>query len=71
MADSKNTSRKRATQGSAKRVIARPPAARGWQSTDADEIERRKWRGQTEIAAVEPLEPGEPYLYPYCGTTTR
>lgn len=43
--------------GKAKRVIDRPPPMTGWLSSDDDEIERRRWRGQTEIAAIEPLGP--------------
>ncbi len=29
----------------------------GWLSSDAEEIERRRWRGKTEIARIEALEP--------------
>jgi superfamily II DNA or RNA helicase len=48
------------SRGQAKRVIERAPPLQGWQSDDADEIERRRWRGQTEIADVELLEPAQP-----------
>lgn len=41
----------------ARAVIDRPPAVTGWLTSDEDEIERRRWRGRTEIAAVEPLSP--------------
>ena len=44
----------------AQQVIGRPPPMQGWQSSDAEEIERRRWRGRTEIADVEPLEPKHP-----------
>ncbi|WP_136661429.1 DEAD/DEAH box helicase [Nitratireductor sp. XY-223] len=43
--------------GKAKAVLKRQPAFRGWATSDAEEIERRRWRGRTEIASVEPLEP--------------
>ncbi len=46
----------------AKRVIDRAPPLQGWLSDDAEEIERRRWRGQTEILAVEALEPAHPYF---------
>ncbi len=49
------------TRGRAKRVTERAPSLQGWQSSDAEEIERRRWRGQTEIAEVEALEPAQPY----------
>ena len=41
------------------RAGARPAAAaaEGWQTTDADEIALRRWRGSTEIVAIEALEP--------------
>jgi len=35
----------------------RPPAFRGWLSTDEDEIRRREWRGRTEIEEVRALDP--------------
>ena len=35
----------------------RPPAFRGWISTDEDEIKRREWRGRTEIDEVCALDP--------------
>jgi hypothetical protein len=34
----------------------------GWLSSDAEEIERRRWRGRTEIGQIEPLERDLPYL---------
>ncbi len=46
--------------GRAKRVIGRPPPMQGWQSSDEEELERRRWRGQTEIADVETLDPKHP-----------
>ena len=36
--------------------------SQGWLSNDEDEIERRRWRGQTEITGVEALEPAHPYF---------
>jgi SNF2-related domain/Helicase conserved C-terminal domain len=37
-------------------VLDRPPAPQGWRTSDAEEIELRRWRGRTEIMAVEALE---------------
>jgi len=48
----------------AKKVQDRSPGFAGWNTTDDDERERRRWRGLTEIAGVENLEP----LHPYFGT---
>ena len=41
-------------------VLDRPPAPQGWRTSDAEEIELRRWRGRTEITAVEALEGGQP-----------
>ncbi|HEX2889817.1 DEAD/DEAH box helicase [Vineibacter terrae] len=46
----------------AKRVIDRAPSLQGWHSTDTEEIERRRWRGRTEITAVEACEASIPYF---------
>jgi superfamily II DNA or RNA helicase len=46
----------------AKRILDRAPPTHGWLSSDDDEIERRRWRGQTEILAVEALEPAFAYF---------
>ena len=35
----------------------RPPAFRGWLSTDEEEIKRREWRGRTEVDDVRALDP--------------
>lgn len=43
----------------ARKVLERP-AALGWKTRDEDEISLRRWRGLTEIAAIEPLEPDQP-----------
>ena len=40
-------------------VLERPPLL-GWRTTDEDEIALRRWRGRTEILAVEPIEPAQP-----------
>jgi superfamily II DNA or RNA helicase len=47
-------------KGRARAVLDRPPAAEGWRTTDADEIALRRWRGSTEILAIEALEDGHP-----------
>jgi superfamily II DNA or RNA helicase len=41
----------------ARAVLDRPPTPQGWRTSDAEEIELRRWRGRTEIDAVEALEP--------------
>jgi superfamily II DNA or RNA helicase len=40
----------------------RAPVAVGWLSSDDEEIERRRWRGRTEIGPIEALEPSEPFF---------
>jgi superfamily II DNA or RNA helicase len=50
-------SRRRRGNGHARRVLDRAPPIQGWRSSDEEEIERRRWRGRTEILAVESLEP--------------
>jgi hypothetical protein len=47
---------KTARTGKARAVLDKPQQ-QGWRTTDADEIALRRWRGRTEIVAVEPLEP--------------
>ncbi len=42
----------------AKAVLARPNLPLGWDTSDKDEIELRRWRGRTEILAIGALEPG-------------
>lgn len=37
----------------------REPKFLGWKTSDEDEVERRRWRGRTEIASVAPLAPEE------------
>ncbi len=49
----------------ARSVIEKRPTFQGWLSTDTDEIDRRRWRGQTEIVDVEPLEPEQPFFGTY------
>ena len=44
----------------ARAVLDRPPQAQGWNTTDEQEIELRRWRGRTEITAIEALERGQP-----------
>ena len=36
--------------------VDRPPTFTGWLSTDEEEIERREWRGKTEIDSAEKLD---------------
>jgi len=42
------------------RTVLDKPAQQGWRTTDEDEIALRRWRGRTEIVAIEPLEPEQP-----------
>jgi superfamily II DNA or RNA helicase len=42
------------------RAVLDKPAPQGWKTTDEDEIALRRWRGRTEIVAIEPLEPEQP-----------
>src|SRR3972149_405333 len=46
----------------ARAVLDRPPPLQGWRTTDSDEIALRRWRGRTEIIAIEALEPKQPYF---------
>jgi hypothetical protein len=44
-------------RGRARAVLDRPPPGpQGWRTTDDDEIALRRWRGSTEIVAIEALE---------------
>jgi hypothetical protein len=47
-------------KGRARAVLDRPPAAEGWRTTDAEEIELRRWRGSTEIIGIEALDDEHP-----------
>ena len=51
--------KKRGVPHRASAVLDRPPLT-GWRTSDEDEIALRRWRGITEIVAIEPLEPNEP-----------
>jgi hypothetical protein len=44
----------------ARAVLDRPPQSQGWNTTDEEEIALRRWRGRTEITAIEALEPRQP-----------
>ena len=46
----------------ARAVLDRPPPLQGWRTTDEDEIALRRWRGRTEIVAIEALEPDQPFF---------
>ncbi len=45
-----------------RRRVDRAPSLIGWLSSDAEEIERRRWRGRTEIGRIEALEPDATYF---------
>ena len=40
-----------------RKAAERPPQLQGWATSDEDEIALRRWRGRTEIEAIEALEP--------------
>ena len=46
----------------ARAVLDRPPPLLGWRTTDEDEVALRRWRGRTEIVAIEALEPNQPFF---------
>lgn len=48
--------KKRKNRGRARRVLEKPPML-GWKTSDEDEVNLRRWRGRTEIASIEALEP--------------
>jgi superfamily II DNA or RNA helicase len=48
--------KRQTTKPRARRVLEKPPAL-GWKTTDDDELNLRRWRGRTEIARIEALEP--------------
>lgn len=43
-------------------MIDRQPNFQCWRTTDGQEIERRRWRGRTEVVAVEALEPDREFF---------
>src|SRR5260370_5263584 len=50
-------------RGRARAVLDRPPPGpQAWRTTDDDEIALRRWRGSTEIVAIEALEAEHPIL---------
>jgi hypothetical protein len=46
----------------AKPLAERAPPQVGWLSNDAEEVERRRWRGKTEISRIEALECDQPFF---------
>ncbi|MDP6515749.1 MAG: DEAD/DEAH box helicase [Alphaproteobacteria bacterium] len=46
----------------ARRGTQRQPRFNGWRTSDEEEVERRRWRGRTDVAAVEALEPDQPFF---------
>ena len=47
---------KRAGRRTRRGSAAAPPVFRGWLSTDEQEIERRQWRGRTEISEIRAID---------------
>ena len=43
-------------------MLDRPPPLLGWRTTDEDEVALRRWRGRTEIVAIEALESKQPFF---------
>jgi len=54
--------RAKRASGKAKKVQERSPGFQGWNTTDDEELERRRWRGLTDIAAIDNLEPDHRYF---------
>jgi hypothetical protein len=49
-----------AKRARARAVLDRPPGPQGWRTTDDDEIALRRWRGTTDIVAIEAVEAEHP-----------
>ena len=54
--------REKAAVETVRKVNDREPPFRGWSTSDSDELERRRWRGRTEIVHVEALAPEAGYF---------
>src|SRR5262249_4786409 len=48
--------KKQTAKRRARKVLEKPPVL-GWRTSDEDELNLRRWRGRTEIAGIEILEP--------------
>src|SRR5437667_10311486 len=59
---SSKAGRKARGQRMARTVLDRPPPLQGWRTTDEDEVALRRWRGRTEIVAIEALESKQPFF---------
>ena len=44
-------------KGTARGKEPKAPVIQGWSTTDAQEIERRRWRGRTQVHEIESMEP--------------
>ena len=55
-------SRVKKTPRKAKKVQEKGLGIQGWNTTDVDELERRRWRGLTDIGTIENLESEHPYF---------
>ena len=53
--------RKRKKHPAATRALKAKPIFRGWKTTDAEEVERRRLRASMEPISIEPLEPGQSF----------
>jgi superfamily II DNA or RNA helicase/microcompartment protein CcmK/EutM len=52
--------RAKTARAKAKKVQQKIPEFQGWNTSDAEEIARRHWRGLSDVVAVEPLEADQP-----------
>ena len=44
------------------RAVLDRPVVQGWRTTDEDEIALRRWRGRTDIVAIEAMEPEQAFF---------
>ena len=59
------TRRTKRSGGKAKLVQDKAPGFVGWNTTDEEEIDRRRWRGLTDIVSVQTQEPDIPFFGTY------
>ena len=51
-------------------MLARPELPLGWDTSDSDETERRRWRGRTEILSISAVEPEQGLFGTFRTTST-
>lgn len=52
----RQSAKRHTTKRRARKVLEKPVVV-GWRTSDVDELELRRWRGRTEIAGIEAIEP--------------